>query len=89
MEAALPALRKTVGAANVILSPPVMGAEDYSYFLKVVPGFMFWLGVADPNKGEPAMLHTADFDADEGSLTVGVKAMTNLVLDYLARHPAR
>jgi amidohydrolase len=89
IEAALPVFRKTVGAANVIQTPPVMGAEDYSYFLKVVPGFMFWLGVADPNKGEPAMLHTADFDADEGSLTVGVKAMTNLVLDYLARHPAR
>ena len=89
VEAALPALRRSAGAANVIQTPPVMGAEDYSYFLKTVPGFMFWLGVANPEKGMTAMLHTADFDADEASLTVGVKAMTNLVLDYMDRHPTR
>ncbi len=89
VEAALPALRRSAGAANVIRTPPVMGAEDYSYFLKTIPGFMFWLGVANPEKGMTAMLHTADFDADEASLPIGVKAMTNLVLDYMDRHPTR
>jgi metal-dependent amidase/aminoacylase/carboxypeptidase family protein len=32
------------------------------------------------------MLHTADYDADESSLLVGVKVMTNVVLDYLDRN---
>ncbi len=86
VEAALPALRRSVGAANVIQTPPVMGAEDYTYFLKAVPGFMFWLGVGNPEKGMTAMLHTADFDADEEALPIGVKTMSNLVLDYLDRH---
>lgn len=86
VEAALPALRKAVGAANVIVTPPVMGSEDYSQFLREVPGFMFWLGVGNTSKGMTAMLHTADFDADEAAIPVGVKAMTNLVLDYLDRH---
>ena len=86
VEAALPALRRSVGAANVIQTPPVMGAEDYTYFLKVVPGFMFWLGVGNPEKGMTAMLHTTDFDADEDALPIGVKTMTNLVFDYLDRH---
>ena len=86
VEAALPALRRSVGAANVIQTPPVMGAEDYTYFLKAVPGFMFWLGVGNPEKGMTAMLHTADFDADEDALPIGVKTMSNLVLDYLDRH---
>ena len=88
VEAALPALRKTLGAQNVIQMPPVMGAEDYTYFLKAVPGFMFWLGTGNPDKAMTAMLHTADFDADEASLVIGVRAMTTLVLDYLARHGA-
>ena len=86
VEAALPALRRSAGAANVIQTPPVMGAEDFTYFLKAVPGFMFWLGVGNPEKGMTAMLHTADFDADEDALPIGVKAMSNLVLDYLDRH---
>ncbi len=90
VEASLPILRKALGAANVIQMPPVMGAEDYSYFLREVPGFMFWLGVGNSSKGMTAMLHTADFDADEGALPVGVKALTNLVLDYFDRHqPSR
>ncbi len=86
VEAALPALRRSVGAANVIQTPPVMGAEDYTYFLKAIPGFMFWLGVGNPEKGMTAMLHTTDFDADEDALPIGVKTMSNLVLDYLDRH---
>ncbi len=86
LEASLPVFRKLVGAANVIQTPPVMGAEDYTYFLKAVPGFMFWLGVGNPERGMTAMLHTADFDADEASLPIGVKAMTSLVFDYLDRH---
>jgi amidohydrolase len=86
VEAALPVLRRVAGAGNVIQTPPVMGAEDYAYFLKAVPGFMFWLGVGNPERGMTAMLHTADFDADEASLPLGVKAMANLVFDYLDRH---
>jgi hypothetical protein len=31
------------------------------------------------------MLHTADFDADEDSLVLGVRAMTALLWDHLER----
>ena len=37
-------------------------------------------------KGISAMLHTAEFDVDEESLVIGVKVMTSVLLDYLARH---
>jgi amidohydrolase len=86
VEASLPIMRKTLGAENVIQVPPVMGAEDFTYFQKQIPGFMYWLGVGNPAKGITAMLHTADYDADESSLLVGVKVMTNVVLDYLDRN---
>jgi amidohydrolase len=86
VESMLPVMRKTVGANNVIQVPPVMGAEDYAYFLKQVPGFMYWLGVGNTAKGITGMLHTPEYDADESSLGVGVRVMTHLVFDYLDRN---
>ncbi|HWQ53451.1 MAG TPA: M20 family metallopeptidase [Bryobacteraceae bacterium] len=85
VEATLPSLRRTLGAENVVLVPPVMAAEDFAYFQRQIPGAMFWLGVGNTARGITAALHTPDFDADESSLQVGVKAMANAVLDYLDR----
>jgi amidohydrolase len=63
-----------------------MPAEDFSYFQKVIPGFYYFLGVGNKAKGLTPMWHTADFDVDEESLVVGVKVMSNVLLDYLDRH---
>jgi len=52
-----------------------------------VPAFYFWLGVRNPDDPTIRMLHTPEFDADERSLAVGVRVMTNLVLYYLATAP--
>jgi len=89
VEATLPAMRGALGRENVVRVPPVMGAEDFAYYLKVIPGFMYWLGVGNPKKGITAALHTPEYDADEASLVAGVKVMTNVVLDYLERQQAR
>jgi amidohydrolase len=85
VEATLPALRRAVGEASVIAPKPQMGAEDFSYFQQVIPGFFYFLGVGNKSKGITAMIHTPEFDVDEESLVVGVKAMTNVLLDYLDR----
>jgi amidohydrolase len=85
VEATLPAIRAALGPENVVRVPPVMGAEDFAYFGKQVPAFMFWLGVGNAAKGITGALHTPEFDADESSLRAGVKVMTNVVLDYLER----
>jgi metal-dependent amidase/aminoacylase/carboxypeptidase family protein len=34
------------------------------------------------------MIHTPEFDVDEESLVVGVRVMSNVLLDYLERKPA-
>lgn len=83
VQATLPVLRKVLGPANVVEVPPVMGAEDFAYFQKQIPGFMYWLGVGNTAKGITGALHTPEYDVDESSLLVGVKTMTNVVLDYL------
>jgi amidohydrolase len=82
----LPTIRRVVGDGNVVSIRPFMPAEDFSYFQKVVPGFYYFLGVGNRAKGITAGWHTPEFDVDEESLVVGVKVMSNVLLDYLDRH---
>ncbi|PYS97455.1 MAG: hypothetical protein DMF65_11745 [Acidobacteria bacterium] len=82
----LPTLERITGAQNLLNPKPQMGAEDFSYYQRVVPGFFYFLGVANKQKGITAMVHTPEFDLDEDALVIGVKAMSNVLLDYLDRH---
>ncbi|MDT5156004.1 MAG: hypothetical protein QOH51_361 [Acidobacteriota bacterium] len=86
VEETLPSIRRVVGDANAVNIKPFMPSEDFSNFQKVIPGFYYYLGVGNKAKGITAGWHTADFDVDEESLVVGVKVMSNVLLDYLDRH---
>jgi amidohydrolase len=86
VEEMLPTIRRAVGEQNVLSIKPFMPAEDFSYFQKVSPGFYYFLGVGNKARGINAAWHTADFDIDEESLVVGVKVMSNVLLDYLDHH---
>jgi amidohydrolase len=83
--ASLPALASVVGAGKLKSPPPQMGAEDFAYFQQRVPGFYFFLGVANPAKNITAMIHTEHFDIDEAALQIGMRAMATAVADYLYR----
>jgi amidohydrolase len=83
-EKMLPSLQDAAGAANVLLRPPVTGAEDFSFYQEKVPGIFFFLG-GMPKGGDPVTTpahHTPDFYIDEGGFAIGVKALCNLALDY-------
>jgi amidohydrolase len=86
VEETLPTMRRVVGDKNAVALKPFMPSEDFSYYQKVVPGFFYYLGVGNRAKGITAGWHTADFDIDEDSLVVGVKVMSNVLLDYLDHH---
>ncbi len=79
-------LEQTAGEQNLRIIPAVMGAEDFSYYQEKIPGLFFFLGGMDPAKKpeEVAPHHTPDFYLDESGFTLGVKALSNLVLDYAA-----
>jgi amidohydrolase len=83
--AAVPALERAVGKDRVKQIPPAMGSEDFSFFANEVPGFFYRLGQvkSGTTSGDH---HTPTFLADDGSVPVGVKAMSYLVYEYLARH---
>ncbi|HEY0380519.1 MAG TPA: amidohydrolase [Pyrinomonadaceae bacterium] len=85
----LPTIRGVVGDKNLVSIKPLMPAEDFAYYQRVVPGFYYFLGVGNRARGITAPWHTADFDIDEESLVVGVKVMSNVLLDYLDRHAGK
>lgn len=77
-----PTLERVLGARNVLLVDPTMGGEDFAYFANEVPGFYFRLGVLKPGTTSGG-LHTPTFRADDSAIPVGMRAMANLVADYL------
>lgn len=86
-EASLPSLKEVAGDSNVHLIKAITGAEDFSFYQEKIPGFFFILGGKDPNAGPDDHFphHTPDFKIDDSGLLLGVKAMTEIALDFLDR----
>ena len=81
-ERVAPALAEAVGEANVHVLPPTATAEDFAYFAREIPGFYFRLGTTRPGTTSGG-LHTPTYTGDDGSIGVGIRAMTALVFHYL------
>lgn len=79
----LPVVSKIIGADNLLEVPPGMFGEDFSYYQRALPGTMFFLGVSNKAKGITASVHTAEFDIDEDSLSLGVHIGAKLLVNYL------
>lgn len=81
-----PTLERLYGADNLIESPLITGAEDFSFYQQEIPGFFFFIGgrPADVPASEAIPNHSPRFYVDEAALRPGVEAMSSLALDYLA-----
>jgi len=83
--AMLPSLQKVYGINNVSLSERITGAEDFSFYQEQIPGFFFFIGgrpsEISANRAIPN--HSPYFYIDEAALVDGVRAMSQLALDYL------
>jgi amidohydrolase len=84
-ERMIPTLQRVAGEGNYRVAPLTGTAEDFSYFQQKVPGMFFFLGVTprDQDWTKAAQNHSPLFFADESALPVGVRALTNLAVDYL------
>ncbi len=72
----------SVGGKAVDMKP-WMGAEDFSYFQKKVPGLFLILGVAKDGDTNPASNHSPYFYVNDKALPVGVKALSSLAMKWL------
>ena len=79
----LPSLQTVAGEENVIIMKATTGGEDFSFFQEKVPGVYFFLGGMTAENTESFPHHTPDFMIDESGLLLGVKAFTQISIDYL------
>ncbi len=71
------------GAENVLdMERPNMGSEDYSYYVKEVPGVMGRLGAAKAG-AERYPAHHPKFDIDERCLPFGVELLSATAIKFL------
>jgi amidohydrolase len=82
----VPTLERVAGQENAAQVPPATGAEDFSYFEQEIPGLYFFLGVIPDSVPltEAAPNHSPYFFADEAALPLGVRALANLTVDFMA-----
>jgi amidohydrolase len=83
-EAVIDAMRaaaaEVCGPENVVSVEQSLGGEDYSWYLRQVPGAMARLGVRTPGDTVQRDLHQPSFLADESAIAVGVRFFTRLAL---------
>jgi len=89
-----PAIKREIGAENVLELPPVMGSEDFGQFGLdgKIPVFMFRVGAVDPARYAEAQrtgallptLHSPTFQPlPEPTIETGVRAMVASALELL------
>jgi len=77
--------RELWGDDNVVeMEKPLMGSEDYCYYLQKVPGVMGMLG-AGKDVGETYPAHHPRFDFDERCLSFGVELLAATAVRFLNR----
>ena len=84
-EAMVPTLARVAGEGRLEVVPKVTGAEDFSFFQRIIPGLFFFVGVTPPEvdpKGAYSN-HSPRFFADERALLTGVRSLAHLACDWL------
>ncbi|MHA4808766.1 M20 metallopeptidase family protein [Flavitalea flava] len=64
-----------LGKENVLETEIRMGAEDFGYYTRRIPGCFYRLGVMNVAKGITSGVHTPTFDIDESAIETGAGMM--------------
>lgn len=75
--------RAVLGDDAVRGQPPVLAADDFTYYAREVPGGYFFLGAGDPAVKKRAPHHHPRFDFDERALPSGVHILNRAVYQLL------
>ena len=65
---------------------PIMGGEDYSYYLQEVKGTYFFTGAQPEGVEDPYPHHHPKFDIDEKSLVVAAKILAKSTMEYMSQN---
>ncbi|MCW5579741.1 MAG: amidohydrolase [Luteimonas sp.] len=86
LERLRPSLEKAAGRGNVVEVPRYTIAEDFSQFANVVPGLYFFVGTTPRGQAldTAPMNHSPLYAPDESALDLGLRALLQATLDFLA-----
>ena len=83
-----------VGAENVLLQEPTMGAEDFAFMLQARPGAYCFIANGDGDHREmghgagPCMLHNPSYDFNDDLIPLGATYWVRLAEQWLAKGAA-
>jgi amidohydrolase len=77
--------KEVLGEGCLYPFDPVMGGEDFAFYLQKVPGAFIFLGAGD---GHEFPHHHPAFDIDEKALPMGALLNISLALEFLGAKPA-
>ncbi|NBQ87124.1 MAG: amidohydrolase [Betaproteobacteria bacterium] len=83
-----------VGAENVDVQEPTMGAEDFSFMLQAKPGAYVFIANGDGTHremghgGGPCMLHNPSYDFNDDLIPLGATYWVRVAEEWFARHKA-
>ncbi|KAF9610224.1 hypothetical protein IFM89_021417 [Coptis chinensis] len=72
-----------LGPKNFREVPPMMGAEDFSFYSEVVPAGFFYIGIRNESLGSIHSGHSPHFMIDEDALPIGAAVHATIAERYL------
>lgn len=76
-----------VGPRNVVRDLTMMGAEDFSFFLRERPGCFIFVGAGNEERGLVHPHHSPKFDVDEVALGIGCELLLRIAERYGEHFP--
>jgi amidohydrolase len=75
--------KEILGGDKILLMKPLMGSEDFSFYLQKIPGTFAFLGVENREKGIIYPQHHPKYNIDEDILPIGTTLHVAVALEYL------
>lgn len=76
--------QEIIGKENVNRMEPIMGGEDFAYYLQKIPGTFFFVGGGNPEIKATYPHHHPMFNVDERSMLITGQVFISSVLNYLS-----
>ncbi|CAJ2663741.1 unnamed protein product [Trifolium pratense] len=74
-----------IDKVNSVMTPS-MGAEDFSFYQEVIPGYFFFLGVKNASDKQAESFHSPYLKINEDGLPYGAALHASLAASYLLKH---
>ncbi len=75
--------KEILGEDKVVMMKPLMGSEDFSFYLQKIPGTFAFLGVENKQKGIFHPQHHPKYNIDEDILPLGTALQSAVAWEYL------